>query len=320
MTNIITGGAGFVGSHLVDVLTAKGQECVIVDNYSRGSMANLYDAQQTKLLRFRPLNLETNGLSIRATDVVWHLAAKVASISYNRKNQYEMLRSNLIINHNVIDAVRKQKPRLFVYVSTACVYPHDAPIPTPESAGNIGNPEPTNHGYGVAKWVGEQMVKHLYKEHNVPCIIVRLNNVIGLRDYYDKQTSHVVPALIRRVMEGEDPLIVWGSGQQSRVFVDARDVAKALVKLSETREAHDAQPINIGHDREVTIAQLTEVIVKACGKDVGYVFDTSKPDGHKRRLPDVSRLKGLIGWVPDTPLETTIADMVQEFAEGKSHA
>jgi len=263
------------------------------------------------------LDLEKYGFACEPEDIVWHLAAKVAAIEYNRKNQYEMLRSNLALAYHAIESARKQKPKLFVYVSTACVYAADAPVPTPESAGNICNPEPTNHGYAVAKWTGEQMVKHLANEHNVPCIIVRLFNAIGPRDYYDKETSHVVPALIRRVMEGENPLVVWGSGQQTRVFVDARDIAKALVMLADCPAAHNAQPINIGHEREVSIAELVETIVRLCGKDVGYEFNLSKPDGHKRRAADTTLLHSLTGYTPDRPLVATLQDMVKEFQEGR---
>lgn len=317
--HIITGGAGFIGSHLVDALVTRGDSVKVIDNFSRGSLGNLATAMPTGRLQVTRLDLEKYGFACGSEDIVWHLAAKVAAIEYNRKNQYEMLRSNLAMAYHAVESARKQKPKLFVYVSTACVYPADAPVPTPESAGDICNPEPTNHGYGVAKWTGEQMVKHLANEHNVPCVIVRGYNAIGPRDYYDKETSHVVPALIRRVMEGENPLVVWGSGKQTRVFVDARDIAKALVMLADCPAAHNAQPINIGHEREVSIAQLVDTIVEVCGKDVGYTFDTSRPDGHERRAADTTRLRSLIDWVPNRPLVGSISDMVAEFQEGRAH-
>lgn len=291
-------------------------------------MENLRDAMRTGLVTPKILDLENNSFPVRQDDVVWHLAAKVTGIEYNRHHHYDMLRTNLMINYNVIESVRKQRPKLFVYISTACVYAHDAPVPTPESAGDIGNPEPTNHGYGVAKWLGEQMVKHLYREHQIPCLIVRFFNAFGPRDYYDTATSHVVPALIRRVMEGENPVTVWGSGKQKRVFVDSRDIVKALLKLHDYMltpqtlyEGKYPYPliVNIGHEREVSIADLVDKIIDTCGKDVGFVFDTSKPDGYARRAADTTLLKRLIGWVPDTPLDKTLEEMVREFKEGKAH-
>jgi len=333
MRHVITGGAGMIGSHLADALTARGERVLVVDNFSRGKLANLTGAIQTGLVKVCHLDLEHKPLELEPDDVVWHLAAKVAGIEYNRHNQYEMLRANLAINTNVIEAVRKAKPALFCFVSTVCVYPADAPVPTPESAGDVGNPEPTNHGYGVAKWLGEQMVKHLHKEHNQACFIVRLNNAAGPRDYYDPESSHVIPALIRRTLAGENPVVVWGSGKQTRVFVDTRDIAKALVLLGDLvptlyestafacrwktigNMLRNTGPlvINIGHERETSIAEVIDTVVRQSGLDVGYEFDTSKPDGHARRMPDVSQLKGFIGWLPDRKLSDTVADMIADY-------
>jgi nucleoside-diphosphate-sugar epimerase len=316
MRHVITGGAGFIGSHLADALVARGEEVLVVDDFSRGKLANLAQARETGLCRISPfVDLRYDQPTLTRGDAVWHLAAKVASIEYNRRNQYDMLASNLAINANVIEAVRKARPSFFCYVSTACVYPHDAPVPTPEWAGDVGNPEPTNHGYGVAKWVGEQMVKHLSKEHNLTCLIPRFFNAYGLRDYYDKATSHVVPALIRRVMEGENPVTVWGTGRQTRVFVDAEDIAKALVMLYDHDwTGYEGTPVvNVGHEREVSIAEVVDTIIRCTQKDVGRHFDDTKPDGHARRAADVTLLRETIGWVPDTPLEVTVAKMVAEY-------
>lgn len=323
--HIVTGGAGMIGSHLVDALVARGEKVGVIDNLSRGTLSNLSKAADTGLvgvrtdidLRAWPLPFEAEDIS--EVDAIWHLAAKVTGIQYNRQHQFDMLQQNLAINYSVISSIARIKPKLFVYVSTACVYPHDAPVPTPESAGEIGDPEPTNHGYGVAKWVGEQMVKHLAREYEIPCIIVRFFNAFGERDYYDKETSHVAPALIRRVLEGENPLVVWGSGNQTRALVDAKDIARALVMLyDEVSPMHDFT-VNIGHEREVSIRELAETIVKLCGKDIGIEFDTSKPDGYPRRAADTTFLRYLIDWVPDRPLGATLEEMIQEFKEGRAH-
>lgn len=312
MRHVITGGAGFIGSHLADALTARGEEVLVLDNLSRGRAINLNAAWETGLCRIQRCDLEYDKIPIH--DIVWHFAAKVAGIEYNRTHQYDMLASNLLINHRVIEAVRKARPAFFCFVSTACVYPHDAPVPTPESAAN-GDPEPTNHGYGLAKWVGEQAVRHLSKEHNLACLIPRFFNVIGERDYYDKESSHVIPALIRRVIEGENPIVVWGSGKQTRVFVDARDIATALLKLYDRdwSDHSDVPVVNIGHEKEVSIAEVVDTIVRVAKMDAGYQFDNTKPDGHARRAADTTRLRSLIGWVPDTPLETTIERMIADY-------
>lgn len=316
-TVVVTGGCGMIGSHLLDELAARGCEHFLVyDDLSRGSLRNI----QAHLAAGR---IELNAHDLVAVvpifppnvDAVFHLAARVTSIEENRHDHWGMLTRNLRINLNVAEAARIARPKLFVGVSTACVYPHDAPVPTPESYGEVCNPEPTNHGYGVAKFVLEQQVKYLCREHGIPAFSVRFFNAISpWRDYYDEATSHVAPALIRRVCQGEEPLTVWGTGTQSRVLVDARDLARALVDLAACEAAHDARPVNIGHEQEITIGDLALLICHLAGWENPVVyFDHSKPDGYPRRAADTTRLRELIGWVPSTPLAETLAAMIATY-------
>ena len=318
---VITGGAGFIGSQLMDYLIRErdARRITIIDNLSRGNLGNILDGTVVGRAKLRQDNLEYTIPALPANAIVFHLAAKVTGIEYNRKHQWDMLQANARINLNVAEAVIRQKPKLFVLVSTACVYPHDAPVPTPECFGEICNPEPTNKGYGIAKWMGEQMARFIYQEEGIPTLVVRFFNAIGVRDYYDEETSHVTPAIIRRVMEGDDPVKVWGTGKQSRVFVDAADIAKALTLLAECPDAHNAEPVNIGHDREITIADLARKIIEYSGKTPELAFDLSKPDGYPRRAASTHRLKALIGWVPDTWLDSTISEMMEEWCEGSAN-
>lgn len=314
---IVTGGAGFIGSHLVDALLERGAEVVVIDDLSRGHIENLVGWHE-RLTLYRA-NLRTFSPPLKPSDVVFHLAARVTNIQANRHDHLGMLQDNVILNWQMAEAVRRAAPLLYVPVSTVCVYPHDAPVPTPESAGWPMAPEPTNEGYGLAKGIQEKQGAYLCQELGIPVLVPRFSNAIGERDYYDTASSHVVPALIRRVMEGESPLRVWGSGEQTRVFVDAADIAEALVRLAETPAAHDGQPVNIGHGREISIRRLVHEVLAACevaGRKVE--FDTSKPDGHKRRAVDTSRLRSLIDWEPPTLLEETLAKMVGEYRAGRS--
>lgn len=317
---VVLGGAGFIGSHVVDELVDRGADVLVVDHLRRGCLENL-----EKALEFGNVQVVMDDLT-QCADLIWnpeavvfHMAARVTNIAANRKDHLGMLQDNLKINNAVIDAMRLYPPKVAVLCSTVCVYPHDAPVPTPESAAWPLHPEPTNEGYGIAKGALEKQGEYLFRELGIPTVVTRFSNAIGLRDYYDRGSSHVVPALIRRIMEGEDPLKVWGSGRQTRVFVDARDLACALVDLAGCPAAYDSQPVNIGHKYEIDIGNLALLIANVCGKsDISIEFDTSYPDGHARRAVDNSRLKSLIGWVPDRPLESTIVEMVAEYKAGRA--
>jgi len=309
---VVTGGAGFIGSHLVDLLRSKRANVSIVDDLSRGKNVSG---------RLDNVDLRYSEPVFPYGSIVFHLAAKVTGIHYNRDHNFDMMQQNLAINWNVSEAVRKSRPALYVCVSTACVYPHNAPVPTPESAGDIGDPEPTNFGYGVAKWVSEQQAKYIYREYEIPTMIVRFFNAFGPRDYYDNETSHVAPALIKRVHELEEgePLAVWGTGLQSRALVDARDIANALLMLAENKDAHNGEAVNIGHEQEITINGLASMIMNLSGKSADIVNDRSMPDGYPRRAADTTKLRSLIGWVPDMPIETTLRDMIAEFQAGRAN-
>lgn len=358
---VVAGGYGFIASHLIDRLASLHANIRIVDDHSRGRQDNIFGALEQVVMDDHQMPVLLSGVDdvmLCGNEIVFHLAAKVTGIHYNLSHNLDMLQSNIDVNSMVVRACINAKPKLLVWVSTACIYPHDAPVPTPESYGDICNPEPTNFGYGVAKWVGEQQAKYLCKEYGIPTIIVRFFNAFGPRDYYDRATSHVAPALIRRVMEGEDPLVVWGSGEQTRVFVDARDIAKALAMLTEMADqklddiVHASCRIdgisdiacvpveyvkdvlktaviqefpwvvNIGHSREISIADLAYTIVdiahdKYSITKPNVVFDTSKPDGYPRRAADTTHLESLIDWVPDTPLKTTLKDMFEDYLRQK---
>lgn len=315
---VVTGGAGFIGSHLVDALVGRGtKEVVVVDNFCRGGWMNIGPAMKSGRVKVRQLNLTNQKPAIWPGTIVFHLAARITNIEANQKDHLGMMQANLAINNSITEAVQAGA-KLYIPISTVCVYPHDAPVPTPENAGDACYPEPTNEGYGIAKWVQEKQAQFLHDELGIPAVVPRFSNAIGLRDYYDWQSSHVVPALIRKAHEHEE-IVVWGTGQQTRSFIDAKDIAKALIMLAEMPEAHDGRPVNIGHDREISMAELVFLILKLADLDVPVRFDTSKPDGHKRRAVDNSRLKRLIGWAPDTPLEDTIAAMIDEYRTGRAH-
>jgi len=310
---LVTGGAGFIGSHLVDALVEKQAIITVADNLERGKLS--YLEKNLGAIRFVRADLKDGAVCRTLTagmDAVMNLAAKVAGIEYNRSHHGEMFTSNMTLASNVLEAARLNGVPRYLCVSTACIYPHDATVPTPEEEGDRGEPEPTNQGYGWAKRMAERQAIYYSREYGMEIAIARPFNAYGLRDHYDEGTSHVIPALIKRALHGEDPMVVWGSGNQSRAFVHVRDVAKGLMSLTEHYAVGD--PVNIGHDQEITIRQLVGVILRITGKSPKVVFDATKPDGYPRRAADVAKLRMVTGgFVPETPLEEGITEMVDQF-------
>lgn len=317
---VVTGGAGFIGSHLVDVLLARGaSQVMVIDDLSRGTTDNL---PKHGALRIAPMDIRQSraieGLaSVFRKAVVFHLAARVTNIRENRHNHLGMLQDNLRINTHVTQAAALSRPRLLEMTSTVCVYPHDAPVPTPESAAFPFHPEDTNEGYGLAKAVLEKQAEYLYRELGIPTFVPRFANAFGPRDYYDWESSHVVPALIRKIHE-RDKIVVWGSGAQSRTLMDARDIAEALVLLAEEPRAHDARPVNIGWADPVSISDLVFLIMKLADIDKPVEFDRTQPDGHAVRDFCNKRLIDLVGLPPCRRLEATLDDMIREYQDGRA--
>jgi nucleoside-diphosphate-sugar epimerase len=309
---LVTGGAGFIGSYLTELLVAEGACVTVADNLVRGSKSRIASVLNDVRLETGDLYDPAYCLKIcNGQEIVLNLAAKVTGIEYNRFNMADMFESNMKLQMNVLHAAAEKKVKRFLQVSTACIYPHDAKVPTPESEGERGTPEPTNEGYGLAKLMGEKLAKYYTKEKGIDVLIGRPFNAYGPRDHFDEATSHVIPAIMKRVLDGDSPVVIWGTGNQSRAFVHAKDIARGMMLITEKAPA--ATPINIGHDQEVTMKELFGVICKALGKSPKAIFDTSKPDGYPRRSADTMLLRQTTGFVPSISLEQGIAEMFRYF-------
>ena len=310
---LVTGGAGFIGSYLTELLVKEGAKVTVADDLRRGSLGRIKSV--LKNIRLNKVDLSHYTHCVKACkgqEIVMNLAAKVTGIEYNRFNMADMFESNMKLQMNVLHAASEYKKiQRFLQVSTACIYPNDAKVPTPESEGQRGSPEPTNEGYGLAKLMGEKLAAYYSREKQMHVVIGRPFNAYGPRDHYDEKTSHVIPAIMKRVMNGDDPVVIWGSGNQSRAFVHARDIARGMMLITEKAPA--GTPVNIGHDKEITIKELFHLICKIIGKTPKAFFDTSKPDGYPRRSADVSLLRKLTHFTPVTSLEQGIQEMVESL-------
>lgn len=296
---LVTGGSGFIGSHVAELLVKKGAKVSILDHIKTENIQAVLG--KVELIEGNIDDLHSVVKACNGQDVVINMAARVGGIEYNRTHQGSILRENLLIACNVLEAARLTKVERVMEVSSACVYPKDAAIPTSEEEGFKGEPEPTNGGYGWGKRMGELLSRYYEEQYKMKIGIVRPYNCYGPRDHFDPKVSHVIPALIKRVFDGEDTLVIWGSGNQTRAFLYVEDLAEGI--LLATEKYCKADPINLGTNEEISIKELIEMILKLSKKERKVVFDTTKPDGSPRRNSDNKKAEKLIGFKPRTTLE-----------------
>lgn len=313
---LVTGGAGFIGSHLVERLIKGGASVTVLDNLQNGSHNNLDSVSGNyKFIKGDCTDLETAGKACSGQDIVMNLAARVGGIEYNRTHQATMLRDNLLIGSVVIEAARKNNVERFLVVSSACVYPRECSIPTPESEGFLFEPEPTNGGYGWAKRMSEKTGEYYAQEFGMKVSIVRPYNVYGERDHFDPKFSHVIPALIKRAVDGENPIRVWGSGKQTRAFLYVEDVVEGMILSVEKYPKPD--PVNLGTDEEISISDLIKKILEIGRIDARIEFDTSKPDGSPRRNSYNGKAVKKLGFVAKTRIDKGLRQTIDWYLKNK---
>jgi nucleoside-diphosphate-sugar epimerase len=313
---LVTGGAGMIGSNLVKQLVTLGHRVSVVDNLWRGRKDYLDDDDYQPVIDlerdFHQLDLAVPGQLdnlLGDVDYVYHLADVVAGIGFVFAHQGFVFRQNLLINSNVVDSVRRHPVKGFIYVGTACSFPHEKQsgvdaAPLKEEDLYPANPE---SAYGWSKLMGEYEALLMEKETGVPVAILSLHNVYGSPCDFSEQNSQVIPALIRKaIRHPHEPFVVWGSGAQGRAFVHTEDIIAALVSALEHGLGQGM--IQIGPDVCTTIRQIAETIVDISGKDIEIQFDTSKPEGDRGRCADYSRARRVLGWEPATGLREGLAE------------
>ncbi|MGA3082106.1 MAG: GDP-L-fucose synthase [Terracidiphilus sp.] len=250
-------------------------------------------------------------------DYVFLAAAKVGGIHANNTYPADFIRDNLQIQTNVIDAAWRNGVKRLLFLGSSCIYPRDCPQPIHEESLLTGPLEATNRSYALAKIAGIEMCWSYNRQYGTRYLAAMPTNMYGPGDNYNLETSHVLPALIRKVYEakhaGRSEVVVWGSGKPLREFLYSDDFADACVHLMTlddqsygTLLSEDFPPlINVGYGSDVTIRELAETVCRVLGFDGSLVFDASKPDGTPRKLMDSGRLRAL-GWQPKVDLETGI--------------
>lgn len=249
-------------------------------------------------------------------DIVVGAAARVGGIVANSERPVEFLLENLAIQNNVIEAAADFGVQKLLFLGSSCIYPKLAPQPIREDALLTGPLEPTNDAYAIAKIAGIKLCQAYAKQYGKSFLSAMPTNLYGPRDNFDLHTSHVLPALIRKVHEakktGTAHVVVWGSGTPRREFLHADDLADACLFL--LRNHDSSEIVNIGCGEDLTIRELAETVCRVVGFQGELVFDTSKPDGTPRKLLDIGRIRAM-GWSPKIPLDAGIKEAYDWFLE-----
>jgi GDP-L-fucose synthase len=303
---MVTGGAGFVGRRVCTRLRDRGAAEVFVprrrdfDLTDPVAVARAYDAA--------------------VPDVVIHLAAEVGGIGANRANPGRYFYANMAMGLHLIEEARRRSLEKFVQVGTVCAYPKHTPIPFREENLWDGYPEATNAPYGIAKRALLEMLQAYRRQYGLTGVYLMPVNLYGPEDNFDPETSHVIPALIRKFEDacasGAAIVTCWGSGRPSREFLFVDDCADAIVLAAERYDG--PEPVNVGSGDEITIRELTERIARLTGFEGAVEWDSSRPDGQPRRNLDTSRARELFGFEATVGLEEGLARTIQWYRAAAS--
>jgi GDP-L-fucose synthase len=308
---MVTGGAGFLAGHVIEALRLSGAKVYATGRrprpghlhpsivYVKGDCSDKRQCLQ----------------ALEGIEYLFHLAAAGAGFHANLDRQAKLLTDNVLLNTTVMDAAATAGVQRYLFTSSIAVYP--ANLSDPAEVDNLdGPPHAGEQYYAWAKRLGEIQAKAYFEQFQLPIAIVRPSNPYGPGDDFDPRTAHVVPALIRRVLSGEKPLIVWGTGRPLRSFIHVKDVVRGMLLALE--KTADCKPANLATGEATSIAELVRMIVRLAGRDESeIVFDTSKPDGIERRVPNAEKAKRLLGLTNMISLSQGLAETIDWFKKSQ---
>mgnify|MGYP006422236307 CR=1 FL=1 len=300
---VVTGGAGFLGRQVIDQLCQAGAqpEKITVPRSRDQDLRDLSNCQQVA----------------DQQDIIIHLAAHVGGIGLNREKPAELFYDNLMMGAQLIHAAYQAGVEKFVCVGTICAYPKFTPVPFREDDLWNGYPEETNAPYGVAKKALLVQLESYRQQYGLNGIYLLPVNLYGPEDNFDPRSSHVIPALIRKVHEaqqkGEKKLPVWGDGSPTREFLYSTDAARGIVMATQSYD--DSDPVNLGTNEEVSIKDLVELICDLMDFQGEIVWETDKPNGQPRRCLDTQRAKERFGFTAQTAFKQGLKNTIEWYRE-----
>lgn len=302
---LVTGGAGFLGSFVVEKLIQRGVA-----------------RENIRVPRSKDLDLtrwEGCQEAVKDMDVVIHLAARVGGIGYNRKYPATLFYDNAMMGIQLMEAARQEGVKKYTATGTVCAYPKFTPVPFSEDDLWNGYPEETNAPYGIAKKIQQVQAQSYREQYGFRAIFLLPVNLYGPRDNFHLEHSHVIPALIRKMVEarksGREEVEVWGTGKPSREFLYVEDAAEGILLATEKYDKSD--PLNLGSGMEISIKELAELIAELTGFVGRLRWDTSRPDGQPRRCLDVSRAEEEIGFRAKTGFREGLEKTIQWYERNR---
>lgn len=307
---IVTGGAGFLGSFVVEKLQERGAAEIIVPRREEYNLVNIADIQR---LYDRVINKRPSNASLKV--MVIHLAALAGGIGANRARPADFFYINLMMGVQLMHEAWRHGVDKFVAVGTICAYPKFTPVPFREENLWDGYPEETNAPYGLAKKMLLVQAQAYREQYGFNAIYPLPVNLYGPRDNFDLETSHVIPAMIRKCVEaqerGDSEIVLWGDGSPTREFLYVEDAAEGILLAAE--RYNGAEPFNLGSGMEIRIKDLAELIARVTGFQGRIVWDTSKPNGQPRRALDTSRAERYFGFRAQMPFEEGLRRTVEWY-------
>jgi GDP-L-fucose synthase len=291
---MVTGGAGFLGRHVVSKLEERGAKPIVI----RSTDYDLTEADRVRA-----------AVAEHEPQYIIHCAAVVGGIGANRAHPAKFFYDNAVMGLHLIHEASQARVEKMVVVGTVCSYPKHTPVPFVEEELWNGYPEETNAPYGLAKKMLLVQAQAYRQEDGFNCVYVIPTNLYGPGDNFDLETSHVIPAMIRKCIEskaeGRDEVVLWGTGEPTREFLFVEDAAEGIVLALERYESGD--PLNLGANHEISIRELANLIAAATGYSGRFRWDRSKPDGQPKRAISGARARRMLGWSPKTQIDRGIA-------------